>query len=212
LNEPTRIVAIRHGQTAWNAETRMQGQLDTALDALGRWQAKQLAEALDGEAIDVIISSDLARAMQTAFPLARRRGLPVRGDRALRERSFGVFQGFTYAHIARHWPDGAARWRARDPHFGAQGGETLANFHQRVVAAALRLTAEFAGKSMVWVTHGGVLDCLHRAAMRVALDAPRSWTLDNASINRLLYSDQGLMLVGWGDCRHLEVPAEVQSR
>jgi probable phosphoglycerate mutase len=207
LNEPTRIIAIRHGQTAWNAETRMQGQLDTALDALGRWQAEQLADALHDEPIDAIVSSDLTRAMHTARPLARRRGLAVRPDPSLRERSFGVFQGFTYAHIAKHWPEGTARWRARDPQFGAVGGETLASFYQRVVDAAERLASEFAGQSVVWVTHGGVLDCLHRAAMRVALDAPRSWTLDNASINRLLHTDQGLMLVGWGDVRHLDAQA-----
>jgi 2,3-bisphosphoglycerate-dependent phosphoglycerate mutase len=206
LNEPTHIIAIRHGQTAWNAETRMQGQLDTALDALGRWQAEQLADALHGEPIDAIVSSDLARAMHTALPLARRRGLRVRPDPALRERSFGVFQGFTYAHITRHWPEGAARWRARDPLFGPVGGEALGDFHRRVTEAAQRLATEFAGQSVVWVTHGGVLDCLHRAAMRVALDASRTWALDNASINRLLHTDQGLMLVGWGDVRHLDAP------
>ncbi len=204
MNEPTRIIAIRHGQTAWNAETRMQGQLDTALDARGRWQAERIACALHDEAIDAIVSSDLARALHTALPLARRHGLSVRTDAALRERSFGVFQGFTYAHITRHWPEGAARWRARDASFGADGGETLSAFYQRVDAAAQRLVQEFAGCSVVWVTHGGVLDCLHRAAMRLPLDASRSWTLDNASINRLLHSDQGLMLVGWGDIRHLD--------
>lgn len=213
MNEPTRIIAIRHGQTAWNAETRMQGQLDTALDARGRWQAEQIACALHEEAIDVIVSSDLARAMDTALPLARRHGLQLRTDAALRERSFGVFQGFTYAHIARHWPDGAARWRARDAHFSPDCGETLGDFYRRVTGAAQRLANEFAGCSLVWVTHGGVLDCLHRAAMRVALDAPRSWALDNASINRLLHTDQGLMLVGWGDIRHLEAPGlEVGQR
>lgn len=206
MNEPTHIIAIRHGQTAWNAETRMQGQLDTALDARGRWQAEQLAEALHGEAIDAIVSSDLARALHTAQPLASRRGLRVRRDSALRERSFGVFQGFTYEGIATHWPEGAARWRARDPQFGPTGGETLAAFHRRVVEAGERLSREFAGRTVVWVTHGGVLDCLHRAAIRVELDAPRSWTLANASINRLLHSDQGLMLVGWGDVRHLDAP------
>ena len=184
----------------------MQGQLDTALDARGRWQAEQLAEALSDEPIDAIVSSDLARAMQTARPLARRRGLRVRADAALRERSFGVFQGFTYAHIVRHWPQEAARWRARDSEFGPSGGETLSGFYQRVTAAAQRLADEFVGRTVVWVTHGGVLDCLHRAAMRVALDASRSWKLDNASINRLLHSDQGLMLIGWGDCRHLDGP------
>ena len=204
MNEPTRIIAIRHGQTAWNAETRMQGQLDTALDARGRWQAEQIALALHDEPIDAIVSSDLVRALRTALPLAHRLGLGVRTDRALRERSFGVFQGFTYENIARHWPEGAARWRARDADFGPDGGETLNAFYQRVTAAAQRLAVEFAGRSVVWVTHGGVLDCLHRAAMRVPLDAARSWTLDNASINRLLHSDQGLMLVGWGDVRHLD--------
>jgi len=207
LNEPTRIIAVRHGQTAWNAETRMQGQLDTALDARGRWQAERLAEALQDEPIDAIVSSDLARAMHTALPLARRRGMRVRADPALRERSFGVFQGFTYAHIARHWPEEAARWRARDARFGPDRGETLNDFYQRATRTAQRLALEFAGCSVVWVTHGGVLDCLHRAAMRVTLDAPRTWALDNASINRLLHSDQGLMLVGWGDIRHLDAAA-----
>jgi len=186
----------------------MQGQLDTALDGRGRWQAERLADALDGESIDAIVSSDLMRAMCTAAPLAARHGLRVRAEPALRERSFGVFQGFTYAHIAKHWPDEAVRWRARDPQFGAVGGETLVTFHRRVVEAAERLGSEFAGRSVVWVTHGGVLDCLHRAAMRVALDAARSWALDNASFNRMLYTDQGLMLVGWGDVRHLDAQAQ----
>ena len=181
----------------------MQGQLDTALDALGRWQAEQVADALHDETIDAIVSSDLARAMRTAWPLAQRRGLTVRPDASLRERSFGVFQGFTYADIAKHWPDEAARWRARDLHFAPAGGESLVDFYQRCIAAAQRLVLDFAGRSVVWVTHGGVLDCLHRAAMRVALDASRTWALDNASINRLLHTDQGLMLVGWGDVGHL---------
>jgi len=185
----------------------MQGQLDTALDARGRWQAERLADALHDEPIDAIVSSDLARAMHTALPLARRRGLRVRADPTLRERSFGVFQGFTYAQIARHWPEETARWRVRDAQFGPERGERLNDFFLRVTHAAQRLALEFAGRSIVWVTHGGVLDCLHRAAMRVALDASRTWTLDNASINRLLHTDQGLMLVGWGDIRHLDVAA-----
>jgi len=204
LNEATRIIAIRHGQTAWNAETRMQGQLDTALDSLGRWQAKQLAQALAHEPIDAIVASDLSRAMQTALPLADARGLRVQRERGLRERSFGVFEGFTYADIARHWHEETARWRARDPTFAPARGESLIAFYERCIGVAERLADAYAGRVIVWVTHGGVLDCLYRAATRMALDAPRTWTLDNASINRLLHSDQGLMLVGWGDIQHLD--------
>jgi len=207
LNEATRIIAVRHGQTAWNAETRMQGQLDTALDALGRWQARQLARALQHEPIEAIVASDLSRAMQTAAPLADAKGLRVRPERGLRERCFGVFEGFTYADIERHWPDDTARWRARDPSFAPSRGESLASFYERCVGVAQRLADAHAGGVIVWVTHGGVLDCLYRAAARIALDAPRTWTLDNASINRLLHVDQGLMLVGWGDVGHLDKPA-----
>jgi probable phosphoglycerate mutase len=211
LNQATRIIAIRHGQTAWNAETRMQGQLDTPLDALGRWQAQQLAQALAHEPIDAVVASDLSRAMDTAAPLAGARALPVQRERGLRERSFGLFEGFTYADIARHWPDDTARWRARDPAFAPPKGESLAAFYERCVGVAERLIDQHAGRVVVWVTHGGVLDCLYRAAARVPLDAPRTWTIDNASINRLLHGDQGLMLVGWGDTGHLDA-ATVATR
>lgn len=184
----------------------MQGQLDTALDERGRWQAQQLAQALAHEPIDAIVASDLSRAMHTAAPLAAARGLRVRPERGLRERCFGVFEGFTYADIERHWPDDTARWRARDPTFAPARGESLSGFFERCVTVAERLVDEHAGGAIVWVTHGGVLDCLYRAATRMALNAPRTWALDNASINRLLHGDQGLMLVGWGDIRHLDAP------
>ena len=182
----------------------MQGQLDTALDALGRWQAQQLAQALAHEPIDAIVASDLSRAMQTAAPLAAERRLRVQPERDLRERCFGVFEGFTYADIGRHWPDETQRWRARDATFAPARGESLRGFYDRCVAVAERLAEQHAGSAIVWVTHGGVLDCLYRAAARMALDAPRTWTLDNASINRLLHGDQGLMLIGWGDIHHLD--------
>lgn len=204
MNEPARILAVRHGQTAWNAETRMQGQLDTALDDIGRWQAERLADALRDESIDLIVASDLQRTLQTAAPLARMKGIDVITERGLRERAFGVFEGHTYDDIHRRWPDDAARWRSRDIAFAPAGGESLQGFHARCVDTASRLCAQYPGRAMVWVTHGGVLDCLYRAATRVELNAPRTWGLANAAINRLLHGDQGLMLVGWGDVRHLD--------
>lgn len=204
LNDPTRLFVVRHGQTAWNAETRMQGQLDSALDGTGMRQAERVAEALRGEPIDLIIASDLQRTMHTAAPLARVLDLQVRPERGLRERCFGEFEGYTYGEIDTRWPEGARRWRERDPQFAPRGGESLIEFNARCVSTAERLCAAHAGATMVWFTHGGVLDCLYRAATRVAIDVPRSWSLGNAAINRLLHSDQGLMLVSWGDSSHLE--------
>ncbi|MEP7302913.1 MAG: histidine phosphatase family protein [Caldimonas sp.] len=200
----TRVVAIRHGETVWNAEMRMQGQLDTALSERGRGQARRLAEALDGDGIEAIFASDLVRAADTARALAGPLGLPVRTDPGLRERGFGIFEGLTYAEIDARWPAEAARWRRHDPDFGPEGGETLREFSARAVAACSRIAAGQAGRSIAIVSHGGVLDCLYRAASGIGLDAPRSWELGNAAVNRLLYTPRGFTLVGWSDTAHLE--------
>ena len=206
--EPTRLFAVRHGRTAWNAELRIQGHRDEPLDALGRWQAEQLAQALAGEPLAAVYSSDLQRAAATAEPLARQLGLAVQPDPGLRERGFGEFEGFTHGHIQQHWPVAARRWRERDPGFGPPGGEKLADFYDRSVASVLRLAAGHPGQAVLVVAHGGVLDCLYRAATRASLQTPRSWQLGNASINRLLCTPQGLSLVGWNDDAHLASPPE----
>ncbi len=202
--EVTRIVAVRHGETTWNAEMRMQGQLDTALSAHGRWQAARAGQALGGEGIEAIVASDLSRAFDTARAIADVVGLPIATDTGLRERSFGEFQGHTYAEIDARWPAEAARWRRHEPDFGPVGGETLTAFFARSVAALTRIAAAARGRSICIVTHGGVLDCLYRAATHVNLGATRTWELGNAAINRVLYTDEGFTLVGWGDTGHLD--------
>ena len=200
----THVIAIRHGETAWNAHARLQGQLDVALNATGRDQARRVAAALAGAGIAALYSSDLARAAQTAQPIGTRCGLAPETDPGLRERGFGVFEGHTYAELDSLWPEEARRWRERDPVFTPRGGEALADFYARSVACATRLARRHPGQTIALVAHGGVLDCLYRAATHVALQAPRSWPLGNASINRLLFNGAGFALVGWGDTRHLE--------
>lgn len=204
MTDSTRILAIRHGQTAWNADSRIQGHTDIALDAVGEWQAQRLALALVDEELDVLYSSDLVRARQTAAPLAARRKLELRIDPGLRERGFGEFEGLSFKQIEQQWPEQAAAWRQRDPDFGARGGEVLRDFRDRVVTAVTQLAMAHRGQSVALVTHGGVLDLLYREATRVALDAPRTWQLSNAGINRLLSNAEGLFLVGWDDCAHLQ--------
>ncbi|WP_271008123.1 histidine phosphatase family protein [Paucibacter sp. B51] len=203
LDSSTRVLAIRHGETAWNRDKRIQGQLDVPLNETGRAQAQRLGEVLAGESVDVVYSSDLGRARETAAAAAAALGQPVHLDPGLRERSFGVFQGQTWQEIAERWPDHSERWRRRDPDFGAEGGETLQEFYARSVSAVECVLQRHAGQTVLIVTHGGVLDCLYRAATRLPLQAPRTWTLGNAAINRLLFSDAGFTLVGWNDDAHL---------
>jgi probable phosphoglycerate mutase len=207
LDEVTRLIVVRHGETDWNVEGRLQGQLDVPLNDRGLEQARRTASALDDDAPQVVVSSDLARARQTAEAISLRFGLPLSTDPGLRERSFGRFQGMTHTEVAERWPDDALRWRRREPAFAPGDGESLEVFHPRCVEAALRAARAHPGRTIVLVAHGGVLDCLYRAASRIPLDAPRSWALDNAAINRLLYTGSGLTLVGWNDVHHLADPA-----
>jgi probable phosphoglycerate mutase len=204
LIETTRLVVIRHGETAWNAAGRLQGHQDIALNPLGRAQAAALAGALAGEGLAAVVSSDLQRAWQTAAALAGPLGLPLLAEPGLRERCFGSLEGLTHAEIEARWPAQARGVRERDPGFTPDGGESLLQLQARCLATVDRVAAAFAGRSVALVCHGGVLDILYRAATHVALDRPRSWPLGNACINRLLHTPQGLALVGWNDGAHLD--------
>ncbi len=204
MTEPTRIIAIRHGETAWNVDTRIQGQLDIPLSATGHWQAARLADSLKGEPLAAIYASDLTRAWETAHYLGRAIGREVIREEALRERGFGSFEGKTFAEIETLLPEQSLRWRKRDPEFTPDGGESLLTLRSRVVEAAERLAAQHPGELIALVGHGGVMDVLYRAATRLEIQAPRTWALGNAAINRLLWSPEGFTLVGWGDTQHLD--------
>ena len=208
----TRIIAVRHGETDWNVATRIQGQLDIALNDTGHWQAERAAEALAEDAIAVLYSSDLVRAAATADAISRRIGLPVRHDAGLRERHFGLFQGRTVAEVEALHPVLVKRWKAREPDFEPEGAESLRTFYARSIDTTHRLAAAHPGQTIVLVAHGGVLDCLYRAACGMPIEAPRTWQLGNASINRLLFTGERLTMIGWGDTQHLEgVVREVSS-
>ena len=207
----TRIVAIRHGETAWNVDTRIQGHLDIPLNATGRWQAQRTAGALIEEGISAIYSSDLLRALQTAQALGAALSLPVATDTRLRERAFGVFEALTFVEIEARWPAEARRWTQRDPDFAPAGGESLREVYARCISAVQTLADAHAGQTIALVAHGGVMDCLYRAATRQGLQTRRAWPLGNASVNRLLYTGSDLTLIGWSDTRHLDAVALDES-
>jgi probable phosphoglycerate mutase len=208
----TRILAVRHGETAWNRDTRIQGHTDIALNEHGRWQASQLATALRDEPIAAVYASDLGRAFETAQAVARVKGLEVTPHKGLRERHFGRFEGQTWAELELRWPTEALAWRKRMPDFAPAGGESLEQLQRRVIPTVLELASRHPGEQVLMVAHGGVMDMLYRAATRLELNAPRSWELPNTAINRLLWSPEGLSLVGWADTTHLQTGAPLDER
>lgn len=200
----TRFCLIRHGETDWNSEKRIQGQIDIDLNAGGRTQARAVAAGLVGRAFAAAYSSDLLRAWNTAQIAAGGLGLAVSPAPTLRERHFGVMQGVTAAEARRHLPEVHRHHQARTPDYDFDSGESLIDFAARVMRGLDDLAARHAGASVLAFTHGGVLDIVHRAATGRALDAVRDFTLPNAAFNWVARDEHGWRLISWADCRHLQ--------
>jgi len=144
------------------------------------------------------------RARQTAEAIAAPHGMELRLEPRLRERHYGRFEGRTYEEIERIDASAYRRWRERDPAFALPGGgETLLALHQRVEAALRDLARRHTGETVAVVTHGGVLDCAFRDATGLAIKAPRTHELLNASLNRIAWHDDSFALLTWADAEHL---------
>lgn len=203
----TEILLIRHGETDWNVEKRLQGHIDIGLNDKGRWQAETLGNALAEEKLDAVYSSDLQRALITAQAIAALQGLIVQKEARLRERCYGALEGMSYQEISQAYPDTYTAWRSRDIHArypaGANPAETLLEFSNRVVQAVTELARKHARHKIAIVTHGGVLDCVHRVAAGKNLSAKRDFDIFNAGINRLIWEGDTLRISHWGDIAHL---------
>ncbi len=203
----TELVVIRHGETDWNRQQRFQGHLDVPLNAMGQAQAEALAARRAAEAAlqaDLFVSSDLQRARQTAAPLGRAWGREPQLAAALREQSFGEWEGLDGPSIRARWPAFWDRWLEHRADEGAPGGETPRQFHTRVLAAVKALAeAAGPGRRVVIVTHGGVLDMLWRTAHGEPLDGLRRCEIPNAGLNRLRWQGGTLHVEGWADASHL---------
>jgi len=197
-----RICLIRHGETAWNAEGRLQGWTDIPLNATGRAQAQAVARALAGTAFDAIVSSPLERALHTAQAIAA--GRPIVQEPRLRERHFGELQGLTRGEIAASFPAVQAELNARRPSYQPPGGESLQDFAARVQAVFKQLRQQHhGGQQLLVVAHGGVLDVAYRLASDQDLHSPRLHALPNAAINWIHATPTGWRVEAWGLDGHL---------
>jgi probable phosphoglycerate mutase len=202
MNETTLIV-IRHGETAWNREKRMQGTTDTQLSDVGHEQARALGRRLAGRGFAALYTSDLARARDTARAIAEHTGRDPLMDPRLQERRFGIFEGLTSDEIIARYPEEHTRFASRDPDYAVPGGESARSFTQRCIGCLAELAARHRGDEVVVVTHGLVLDSLYRAAHGLDHGARRPVPLINASMNIFGYDGSVWRLELWGDISHL---------
>jgi 2,3-bisphosphoglycerate-dependent phosphoglycerate mutase len=180
-----RILLVRHGETEWNRTERIQGMEDIPLNALGLAQAESVAQEIGrivrGDA--ELVSSDLVRTRETTKPIIDATGLLARFDARLRERHFGIWQGKTYAEWRELDAIGAARHAAGELDYGPEGGETVTQFFERSVNAVTDLAIACDEKTLIVVTHGGVVSALYRHSQGLGAQSARDWSVPNASIS-----------------------------
>jgi 2,3-bisphosphoglycerate-dependent phosphoglycerate mutase len=209
----TELILIRHGETDWNRELRFQGHIDVPLNDIGHEQARRIAARLAAESVDLLVSSDLTRAQQTASSVAQHhlQALPLVpvADAALREQCFGVIDGMRVADIKAQYPHEWAQWIQFEADFAFSGGESTRQFHARVMASVRGLAQRHAGRTLVVVTHGGVLDMIYRTALSQPLSGPRQSLIPNAGLNRVRLQGEAIEILTWADTQHLaDLPAQ----
>ena len=199
----TRICVIRHGETDWNAEKRIQGHTDIPLNEIGRAQALAMAFNAAHQRFHAIYSSDLLRAMETAQALAQREDQAVRRLVQLRERHYGIFQGITAAQGAERYPQAYAHYMARDLDYDFETGESLRRFAERVADGIDWLVRHHSGQTIAAVSHSGVLDVVYRRATGRPLSTPRDFVIPNCALNWFHFDGRGWHLDAWADRHHL---------
>ena len=201
----TRFCFIRHGETDWNVALRMQGHVDIPLNATGLAQAEALGRRFASGTImaDALYCSDLGRARQTAQPVAEALGLPISTTAQLRERNFGCCEGLVFDEIVARFPAEAAAIKRRDPDHVPAGGESRRQHHARIHACVSDLAARHSAQTLIVVTHGGVLDVVYRLACGLAIEAPRTYPIANASLNWVVVVGEKWQIESWSDVAYL---------
>lgn len=199
----TEFILLRHGETEWNAQGRLQGHLDSRLNAEGLRQADALARRLASESFHALYCSDLGRAVETARRISARTGHEVRPEVRLRERGLGILEGLTWGDAKERHPEVYAAYQAGEPGYVVPGGESLAGRLAHAVEGLQALASRHPGERVVVVTHGGVLSLLFRHCLGIPLQQVRRFAVLNACWNRFDYHEGAFQLVTWGDVNHL---------
>jgi probable phosphoglycerate mutase len=198
------VLIARHGETTWNLERRMQGHRDLPLTPAGVAQAHRLADRLRSAGLARIVSSDLARAAETARIVGEATGCAVALDPALREQDLGAWEGQTFADVATLDADTAARFRASDPDARPAGGETRGEMFARVWDALLAHGTPGSSGPLLVVAHGGVVQGLVYRVLGMPASMPRRFLVPNVSLTTLVPMGDGWRVRTLSDVAHLE--------
>jgi probable phosphoglycerate mutase len=200
----TRLILVRHGETTWNYDQRMQGQTDTDLSDFGRQQVLRLRERLAREEIAAAYSSDLRRCWDTATGALAGRDVPLSPMESLREVHLGDWQGHTYAELMETMPDEVRRVRANRADEAPRGGETHRQLQTRVAGAIREIATRHPDDQVLVVSHGGALRALACWALLADVSAQNRIDVDNCAVSRIDLLGDEARLRRWNDVGHLD--------
>jgi probable phosphoglycerate mutase len=204
IMQMTQVFTIRHGETPWNAEGRLQGHANIPLAPKGLAQAKALAQSLKDHEFTAIYSSDLDRAFQTAECIALHHNIPIKIDARLREKNLGVFQSLTRPEISQHYPEEFEKYQSNNPDYQVPQGESNRQFYQRCIDCFDEIAIRHMGEKVLVVAHGGVLGNLFKYTVGIPLEMPRRFELLNTSLNIFTHKQETWILESWGNLSHLQ--------
>lgn len=192
---PTRLIIVRHGSTEHSPSRKLSGINALPLSDLGNAQARALAARLAGTPdVAAVVSSPLVRAAQTATPIAAALGVSVTTEEGYREVDFGAWEGLSFGQATAGWPQDMAKW-SRNPAVAAPGGESFAQLAQRVIPARDKTLADYAGRTVIVVSHVTPIKLLLADAIGAPLESLYRIFLDTASVSVVDYPDDGLSSV-----------------
>ncbi len=201
--QQTTFYIIRHGETEWNRQGILQGQLNSPLSELGLNQAKALAEFFKYHDWDRIVCSDLGRALQTAEIIKGSSNKEHITDQRLRERNLGVAQGLTTEDFSKKYPEEFDKFKQGNPDFCIKGGESIRERFARCIKCIEEYGEKYFGQKIIVLTHGGILDSVFRHITKMSLSQQRAFSLFNASVNTIEVKGDSWSIVTWGYIEHL---------
>ena len=199
----TVLILIRHGETLWNTQLRMQGSLDSDLTPKGESQIKALGERMKKVPFDYLYCSDSGRARKTADAISKNTGHTLNFDKRLREKNLGIFEGLTSEEAREQYPEIFQLFKTAGANYVIDQGESTQQLLDRALEVIEEIRIRHPQKVTVLVTHGGVVRVLMKHVLGVPLDAPTQFMISNTGIFRLVWRDKWIV-AEMGAVPHLE--------
>ncbi len=199
----TEIILIRHGETEWNSQKRMQGHSNSDLSEVGRGQIQELGELMKNVSFDHIYSSDSLRARQTAEAITQYSGHTLQFDQRIREKNLGVFEGLTSTEAKERHPEIYRLFKTAGPNYVIDEGESTQQLLERALEFIEEIRLRHPQERVVMVTHGGVVRVLMKYALGLSIDSPTRFIIKNTGIFGLIWNENWLV-TQMGGVYHLE--------